>query len=261
MNAPAPPPSTATARAMVGLRRGWGAALNGLLPPQCLSCREPVDAPGRLCPSCWRDVAFIAPPFCAACGFPFDFEAGAGALCGACVGARPAYERARAVMRYDEGSRRLILGFKHGDRTHGAPAFGQWMARAGGALLAEADLIVPVPLHWTRLFRRRYNQSALLADILARRSGVALIPDLLIRRRRTAPQGRLSGAARRRNVRGAFALDRRHAGMLDGRRVVLIDDVLTSGATAEACARALLRGGARAVDLLVLARVVRGSAF
>ena len=158
-------------------------------------------------------------------------------------------------------SRALVLGFKHGDRTHGAPAYGRWMARAGAELLREADLVVPVPLHWLRLFRRRYNQAALLAQAVARTAGVPVAVDLLARRRPTPSQGHLSAmAARRRNVRGAFAVRPGRAELVKDRRIVLVDDVLTTGATAESCARTLLRAGAAAVDVLVLARVVRGAA-
>ena len=242
------------------VRRYAGMALNVLLPPQCLSCHTVVDTPGRLCPDCWERVEFIAPPFCRCCGFPFEYDDGDDALCGACARARPPFERARAVMRYDEDSRNLILGFKHGDRTHGAPAYGAWMARAGAELLRDADLIVPVPLHWTRLLRRRFNQSALLAHAIGSLTAVEVAPDLLVRRRRTASQGFLSASARRRNVRGAFAINSRRRRLVGDARVVLVDDVLTSGATAEACTGALLRAGARSVDLLVLARVVRGGA-
>ena len=168
----------------------------------------------------------------------------------------------RAVYRAanSELSKRLLIGFKHADRTEGAPAYGAWLARAGAELLAEADLIAPVPLHWLRLFSRRYNQAALLAQALGRRTEIPVVQDLLQRRRHTPPQGRLSAPARRRNVAGAFAVKPAHKDRLQDRRVLLIDDVLTTGATAAACARVLRRGGAKAVDVLVLARVVRPQA-
>ncbi|MFQ5774840.1 MAG: ComF family protein [Kiloniellaceae bacterium] len=240
-----------------GLRGLPRLALNALLPPRCLSCGALVERPGVLCPDCWARVDFLGPPHCAICGLPFEFDLGPAALCGACARERPAFERARAVMRYDEDSRRLLLGFKHADRTEGAPAYGAWLARAGAELVAEAELLAPVPLHWARLFARRYNQAALLAHALGREAGVPVVSDLLLRRRFTRSQGRLSPAARRRNVAGAFTVKPARAPLLAGRRVLLVDDVLTTGATVSACARALRRGGAAAVDVLVLARVVR----
>lgn len=231
--------------------------LNVLLPPRCLGCARVVEEPGTLCAACWERLDFLGPPHCAACGFPFEFDHGEDALCGDCLRTPPAYERARAVVRYDDASRDLILGFKHADRTFAVPAFSRWMARAGAELLEDADLIAPVPLHRLRLLRRRYNQAALLAHGIAKVSGFPVVPDLLVRTRRTPSQGRLSAARRRRNVRGAFAVKGSRADLLKGRRVLLIDDVLTTGATVSACARALVRAGAKAADVLTLARVVR----
>jgi len=158
-------------------------------------------------------------------------------------------------MRYDDSSRQLVLALKHGDRLHLAPPLAQWMRHAGAELLAAADLQLPVPLHWTRLFTRRYNQAALLAQAIAKAGGPPVAADCLIRRRRTPSQGNKNPSARRRNVAGAFAV--RRPDKLRGRRVVLIDDVLTTGATVEECARVLKRAGAARVDVLTLARVVR----
>ncbi len=234
-------------------------ALDLLFPPQCLRCRVPTDAAGTLCPTCWQGITFITHPQCAACGLPFPYDLGNGVLCGACVGQRPAFERARAVMIYDDASRDLLLAFKYADRTDAAPAYGAWLARAGGELLAEAELTVPVPLHWTRLFGRRYNQAQLLARAVGRISGCAVAPNLLRRQRKTPPQGRLTPAQRRANLVGAFAVGRRAAASIRDKRVLLVDDVLTTGATASACARTLLRAGAGAVDVLTLARVVRAA--
>jgi len=238
------------------VRKFGTAALDLLLPPQCLSCRQVVAAPGTLCGVCFATLRFLSAPCCAACGIPFEFDlGGADALCGACIRARPSYDRARAVFRYDDASRGLILAFKHGDRIDAAPAYARWLARAGHALIADADLIAPVPLHWTRLFHRRYNQSALLTNALARLAGLPAAPDLLRRRRRTPSQGGLGRAERVRNVRGAFAV--RTGRPVAGKRILLIDDVLTTGATVEACATALRKAGAASVDVLTLARVVR----
>lgn len=235
------------------------AALDTVLPPQCLSCDALVSEPGALCADCWDGAAFVSAPFCAACGVPFEFDHGPDALCGACVRARPLFERARAVFLYNDVSRNLVTGLKHRDRTHGAPAFGRWLARAGRDLVSDADLIIPVPLHRMRLWRRRFNQSALLAQALAREAGCPekFQADLLRRSRATPTQGGLNAAERRRNVRGAFAANDRCLDRIENRRVLLIDDVYTTGATLDACTQALLRSGASGVDALVLARVDR----
>lgn len=244
----------------IGLKAGRTvvrAAVDAVLPPRCLGCGEAVENTGTLCGRCWSALTFLSPPCCACCGFPFPYAAPAGTLCPACTRMPPAFDRARAVFRYDDASRALVLGFKHADETHAAPAYGRWLARAGPALVGDADLIAPVPLHRWRLLSRRYNQSALLARALARETGGRLAVDLLVRHRHTPQQGRLSALARRRNVRGAFALRPGWAGAVNGRRVLLVDDVLTTGATVEECARILRRRGAAAVDVLTLARVVR----
>ncbi len=234
-----------------------GAVLDVVLPPRCLGCGNLVGSGGILCSRCWEKITFLGNPQCDVCGLPFEFDPGPGALCGACIGKKPAYDHARAAMIYDDASRGLVLAFKHGDRIDAAPAFGVWLARAGAGLLDRADLVVPAPLHWTRLFARRYNQSALLSKAVAEIRGVTLVPDLLVRRRRTPSQGRLSPSARRRNVAGAFAVRPRYMAAIKDQRVLLIDDVLTTGATADACAKTLLAAGAAAVDVLTLSRVVR----
>jgi len=238
------------------LRRLWDGFLDLVLPPRCLNCGVPVVTLGTLCLTCWREITFLGAPCCACCGYPFDIDHGADGLCGACAGHPPQFDRARAVMRYDDSSRQLVLALKHGDRLHLAPTLAQWMRRAGSEILANADVLVPVPLHWTRLFARRYNQAAVLALALAKSGGPEVVADCLIRRRRTPSQGRKNALARRRNVAGAFAL--RRAAAVRGKRVVLIDDVFTTGATVEECARVLKRAGAARVDVLALARAVRG---
>lgn len=239
------------------LARGFRAAVDILLPPRCLSCGETVAEPGTLCGICWPLLSFIAPPLCAACGFPFDYDPGSGALCGECMRDPPPFERARTVLRYDEHSRELVISFKHRDRTDAAPAYGKWMARAGAEILADADVIIPVPLHRFRLISRRYNQSAELCHALSRETGLPHNPNLLARTRPTPTQSRLTRPERERNVRGAFALRPDARRSLQGRRIVLVDDVMTTGATVTACCKTLMRGGAAAVDVLTLARVVR----
>jgi len=234
--------------------------LDAVLPPLCLECGEIVEEPGGLCAGCWRQLTFIAPPHCVRCAYPLSEDPGPDGLCGGCLVRPPLYRRARAVLVYDQRSRKLVLPFKHGDRTDIARACGRWMARTGAELLAAADLVTPVPLHWRRLFMRRYNQAQLLARVTvaaAPASSARLVPDLLLRRRWTGSQGGLAAQERRDNVRRAFALNPRWAAEVAGKCVLLVDDVLTTGATVEACVRVLSEAGARHVDVLTLARVVR----
>lgn len=228
------------------------------MPPRCPASGEAVAAPGLLSASGWAGLHFIEAPFCERCGVPFAAEYGEGVECPSCIAAPPAFDRARAAVVYDDASHGLIVGFKHSDRTELAPAFAQWLARAGAELLSDRPLIVPVPLHRLRLLMRRYNQSAILAKGAARRVGAPFAPEALIRRRATPPQKNLSAEARRRNVAGAFQVPEEARAMIAGAHIVLVDDVLTTGATLSACARALKRAGAAKVDALVLARVVKG---
>ena len=231
------------------------AIVDGVLPPRCLACGAIVDLPQTLCAPCWRSITFFAQPWCVVCGLPFPHPEGKDAVCAECAREARSWDRARAVLRYDKNSRHLVLALKHGDRTHLAVAFGRWMHRVGGEMLSGADLLVPVPLHWTRLFQRRYNQAALLAQAISSAGGPPVAVDWLIRRRRTPPQGRLGHAARSRNVRAAFAMRRGHG--IAGKRVVLVDDVMTTGATLEECARVLRRAGARSIAALTLARALK----
>jgi ComF family protein len=231
--------------------------LDAVLPPRCLKCGETLRAAQGLCPDCWRKLTWLGAPCCACCGQPFPFDGGEAALCGACLQKRPAYDRARAVFRYDDESRDLVIGLKHADRTESVPALAGWMSRAGAGLLESAELVVPVPLHWTRLASRRFNQAALLAQAIGRGAGLPVLPQALSRRRATRSQGHLGRLARFRNVKGAISVTERQATAVTNRRILLIDDVITTGATVESAAKALISAGARAVDVLALAKVVR----
>ena len=237
------------------LRAVLGRALDVALPPLCPSCREPVGDNG-LCASCWAKLSLIAPPYCERLGIPFAYDPGPGVISMQAIADPPAYHRARAAVRYDEVARTLVHSLKYGDRLDLAPTMGRWMARAGTAVLADADALVPVPLHWRRLWMRRFNQSALLAKTISHESGVPVAEAALKRVKATAQQVGLSQSERAANVQGAFRVPEQGKSEVVGRNLVLIDDVLTTGATLDACARALLRAGARSVDALTFARVV-----
>jgi ComF family protein len=226
-------------------------------PPRSLLSDKIVDRPGSIEAALWTQLQFLGRPCCACCGFPFETEAEEAALCGACLADAPMFASARAALAYDDQARKLVLDLKRGGRRDGLKAFGGWMARAGAEALAEADVVAPTPLHWTRLLERRFNQSAWLAQAVARESGKPLLVDALVRRSRRKSQGGLTASQRRRNVEGVFRVAPESAARVAGRIVVLIDDVFTTGATAEACAKALLRAKAAKVHVLTLARVVR----
>jgi ComF family protein len=250
---------TIAAPQLQDLTRVAARALDVLFPPACLKCGVELEADGALCASCWAQIKFIAPPYCACCGLPFAFDVGAEALCGPCVQDHPLFDRARAVFIYDDASRELILSFKHADRTQAAPGFGKWLTRAGADLLGDADLLIPVPLHRRRLFARRYNQAALLVHALSRETGRAGAPDALIRVKKTQPHVDMGRAERQQNVAGAFRVHPKWAQALPGAKVILVDDVFTTGATVSSCTRVLRAAGAARVDVLTLSRVVSGT--
>lgn len=229
-------------------------ALDIIFPPQCLSCEALVPSHGALCLNCWQGIRFIAEPMCHACGLPFEYAIGDKALCGECLQELPPYNQARAVFVYDEHSKALVLGLKFHDQLHLAATYGPWLAKTGAEMLPGCDIVVPVPLSWRRFVGRRYNQAALLAQAVSQKTGLTVIPDALIRKKHIPPQTGLSRAQRKDNVRGAFAANPKRKAAIKGKTVLLVDDVMTTGATLSACARALLKNGARAVNILTLAR-------
>ena len=243
------------------LRRAGRLLLDAVLPPRCLGCGQVVPTEAALCAACWSGLTFLGEPCCDCCGLPFGHDQGPRVLCPGCASRRPAYDRARAALLYDDASRRLILAFKHADRTEAARAFGRWLQVAAWRGLEEAELILPIPLHRWRLFRRRYNQAALLAQALGRESGLPVAVDLLRRARATPSQGHRSREARRRNVAGAFVLAPQAAARLAGRHLLLVDDVMTSGATIEEAAKVLRRAKPRSIEVVTLARVLREAPY
>ncbi len=237
------------------LRSVGMAAVDLLLPPRCPACRVVVRGDGQFCAPCWAGLRFITAPQCGCCGTPFAHDPGDSARCGACLLEAPRYTAARAALAYDGAARHVLLGFKHGDRQHLARLMAPHLARVGAGWLGADALLVPVPLHRWRLWSRGFNQAALLARAVARRTGTPLLVDGLLRVRRTRLSRGLGRRQRAANVRAAFRV--RVPALVAGRRIVLIDDVMTTGATAQACARVLLRSGAKSVHVLTWARVLR----
>jgi len=230
-----------------------------VLPPTCPGCSRAVGDSDALCAACWSSIRFIAPPLCPVYGTPFSVDLGDGILSAEAMADPPPFRRLRSAALYGDVAKRLVHQMKYNDRPHLARIMATAMHRAGHALLDECVLIVPVPLYRWRLWRRRFNQSALLASHLSRMSGVACDPMVLARVRQTRQQVGLTLLQRAENVRGAFHVPDAMRGAVAGRSVLLVDDVYTSGATAKAAARALTRAGASAVDVLTFARVTRAA--
>ena len=239
-------------------QRIGGRALDLILPPACVACESIAASPGGLCPSCWNAMRWIERPYCEVLGAPLGFDMGEGALSPLAIAKPPPFERARAAVMFDDLPRALVHRLKYRDDTGLARWMAPWMARAGYEEIARADLIVPVPLHRTRLLQRRFNQSAELSRALARYCRKPHAPDVLLRRKPTRRQVGLGHAERQRNVQGAFVVPDAMRPTLAGKRVLLVDDVLTTGATVSAATRGLKRGGAAGVDVLTFARVDHG---
>ena len=238
---------------LLRLRAPGRALLDLILPPRALDHGAATQTPG-LSVEAWQRIRFLEAPVCDGCGAPFEHDLGEGVRCAACSSRPRVFSRARAACLYDDASRDLVLQLKHADRTELAGLLTRWLSRAAADLLEDADLIVPVPMRPLRLLRRRYNQAAELARPLARRWRRPYAPQVLKRLKGESQAGK-SASGRRRAVAGAFQVPERCKALVQGRRVLVVDDVMTTGATAEACARALLRAGARAVDVTVVARV------
>jgi ComF family protein len=239
---------------VLALRKAGRAAQDLIFPHHAFDAGSRASSPGMTAQG-WLKIAFLEAPVCDGCGAPFDYDMGQGVRCPACEARPKAFARARAACLYDDHSRDLILQFKHADRLDLARLFSLWLGRAAADLVVETDAVVPVPMHPLRLIRRRYNQAAEIARPLARREGLAYWPGALKRRRAGESQAGKSGAGRRRNVQGAYACPAGWERRIAGKRILLVDDVMTTGATAEACARALTRAGAAAVYVAVIARV------
>lgn len=232
-------------------------ALNFLLPPTCAACDKLIDQPPGLCPDCWQQLQPITKPYCARLGIPFKQDLGPNALSAQAIANPPIVNRVRAAVIYNDIARQLVTGLKYYDRPEQSAPIGQLMVQAGHELIDEADLIMPVPLHWRRQFSRRYNQSQLLARAISKKSGLPHDPLILKRARSTKQQVGLSHTQRAQNVKNAFKINPEKAGLVLGKNILLIDDVYTSGATGNAAAQCLLKAGAAQVDMLVFAQAIR----
>jgi ComF family protein len=255
------PVAEVSAGLVSGFRRLGAAAANAtarlLFPPICVGCRTIVAEPGTLCPTCWPRLRFLEAPWCAVLGTPFAHEMGAGAVSPAAIADPPPFARARSAVAFGGVAREIVHGLKYRDRTDLAPWMAKWMARAGAELLGDADFVVPVPLHRRRFFTRRFNQSAELARHLCVQRGLAFAPELVERVKRTRQQVGLERRAREENMRGAFAVPKAMRGRVKGARLLLVDDVYTTGATVKALSAVLVRAGAARVDVLTFARALR----
>ena len=234
------------------------ALLHVVYPPQCLSCDARVTTDFGLCADCWRETPFITGLTCTKCGTPLPGDDDAKeVLCDDClIVARP-WARGRAALMYRDNARKLVLSLKHGDRIDLARPVAGWMARAAAPIIVPGMLVAPVPLHWLRLIKRRYNQAALLSAGIARLAGLDHCPDLLQRRRNTGSQDGLTRDGRFSNMSDALRAHPRRVRLIEGRHILLVDDVMTSGATLACAAEACFARGASDVSVLVMARVVK----
>lgn len=230
--------------------------LDLVLPPRCFGCGDITSEHHVLCPNCWKNCSFLSSPWCALCGWPFPYEMPDQALCPSCYRLPPLFVQCRSALAYHEGTRGFILKLKQGDGTYLAPGLSRLMMRVGKDILSQTDLLIPVPLHWSRLFLRQYNQATLLSNQITHQTSIPTRTDLIKRHRSTPKQGHQNRKERYANVRGAFTVPFNKTSFLKGKRLTLIDDVFTTGATLNECARILLNGGAKEVRVLTLARVI-----
>lgn len=241
------------------LRALGGRIADLVVPPVCLACQAPLAVHDALCAACWRRVSFIRAPLCDQLGIPLPYDTGGRMLSGAAMASPPPWDRARAVAGFDSVMRELIHKLKYADRHDARRLFGRWLADAGRELLADADMLIPIPLHPRRLWTRRFNQAAILCSELSRLSGVPTDPFVLARVKATPSQVGLTEVERRSNTAGAFAVTPGASARIEKKKVLIVDDVVTTGATVGACARVLRRSGAARIDVLSLAVVTNDS--
>lgn len=237
------------------LRKAIERVSDVLVPSTCLTCDRFVDVQGGCCPQCWNKLRFITKPLCPVMGSPFTIDMGEGFLSAEAISNPPPFEKLRAVLVYDELARKLVSSIKYSDRTDLLRWVANWMHVSGQEVIVDADIIMPVPLHSSRLRSRRFNQAGELAHRLAELNQKEFMPEILVRKKPTRQQVGLSERERARNVSGAFIVPQEMKINLKGKRVLLVDDVYTTGATSKAATRALKRGGASQINVLVFAKV------
>lgn len=239
------------------MRKALNFIIDTIFPPQCDSCGTLLNSNAGLCHKCWSDIDFIEDPKCRICGMPFEYDMGENVLCASCIQKTPPFDKARSVCKYNDVSRKLVTGFKFHDRIHMNNHLAKWMLRISDELLNESDIIIPVPLHRIRLWKRKYNQSALLAMSVSKMSDKPVIYDFLIRKKNTKAQSGLTFAQRQKNVKGAFILNPKYSSIINEKNILIVDDVMTTGATVLACAKILKRSGAKSVNILTFARTLK----
>jgi len=232
-------------------------AIDIIFPPKCLSCKVYIESDGGLCHKCWEEIDFISSPQCYSCGTPFEIQTSNDNICGKCIATPPKYSMARSVLRYNEKSSKLITNFKYYDSTHACHHFARWLSRTGEDMIADTDIITPVPLHKMRLLTRRYNQCALLCNSLSELTGKVTYNNLLIRHKNTKPQAGLEFNKRINNVKSAFKINPDLIEQINNKNILLIDDVMTTGSTIDSCTKTLLKSGARNVYVLTIAMTVK----
>jgi len=244
-------------KALKKLQSISNSVINTVLPPRCIISGDIVEAPGMVSPTPWARLNFIEHPFCDICGRPFEFITPDESVCGDCFAYPPEFTSLRSALVYDENISPLILGFKYGDKLHAKNTFAKWMIRAARDTLPDCDLIIPVPLHYSRLWKRRYNQAGEIGKEISVQTNITFIPDVLKRNRFTQTQKGLTTKQRQDNVKSSFKVRPLYLNQIKGKKIIIIDDVYTSGATLNECAKTLNKQGAKTIHALTLARVVK----
>lgn len=240
---------------MINLNKIFIKTLDILYPPKCLGCYTLVENQESLCSDCWKKINFIQNPQCKICGYPFHYQKEENFLCVPCIRKEPSYDKARAVFIYDENSSYLIKNFKYNDNLVGCNLYARWLANIGKDILPNS-ILIPIPLHPVRLFIRKYNQAALIANTLGRIKNLPVLTDGLIRNRYIKPQYTLNNKQRFLNVKGVFNFNKKYNSLIKGKNIILIDDVMTTGATVEECSKVLKKETSAKIFVLTLAKTI-----